>query len=128
ASEKDNQETVQYHHHSGDTLHSPATPKTPPKGFSLISLSLSTHSLSLQFSLINGAAASCSVLRRQPTRTGKHRFSDLEIADPRSIDRVFVCVARASVFAFGLAYGNIKLKFHKMKAKPHSIAEAKRHH
>ncbi|KAJ8767216.1 hypothetical protein K2173_013613 [Erythroxylum novogranatense] len=37
-------------------------------------------------------------------------------------------VARVSAFSVGLVYGNMKLKYLKMKAKSHKKAEAKAHH
>ncbi|KAK6778146.1 hypothetical protein RDI58_024864 [Solanum bulbocastanum] len=37
-------------------------------------------------------------------------------------------VARASAFTFGLAYGSVKLKYLRAKAKSQKKAEAKAHH
>ncbi|KAL6531879.1 hypothetical protein OROMI_028242 [Orobanche minor] len=47
---------------------------------------------------------------------------------PYSGKSTLALVARASAFTFGLAYGSVKLKILKAKAKSHRKAEAKGHH
>ncbi|KAI9180978.1 hypothetical protein LWI28_009942 [Acer negundo] len=47
---------------------------------------------------------------------------------PYSGTSTFVLVASAPAFSFGLVYGNIKLKIHRMKEKSHKKAKAKAHH
>ncbi|KAH6756134.1 ATP synthase E chain [Perilla frutescens var. hirtella] len=47
---------------------------------------------------------------------------------PYSGKSTFALVARVSAFTVGLAYGSVKLKYLKMKAKSQKKAEAKAHH
>ncbi|KAK4847287.1 hypothetical protein QYF36_000390 [Acer negundo] len=47
---------------------------------------------------------------------------------PYSGTSTFVLVASAPAFSFGLVYGNIKLKIHRVKEKSHKKAKAKAHH
>ncbi|KAJ8763502.1 hypothetical protein K2173_002385 [Erythroxylum novogranatense] len=47
---------------------------------------------------------------------------------PYSGTSTLALVARVSAFSFGLVYGNMKLKYLKMKAKSQKKAEAKAHH
>ncbi|KAL3722607.1 uncharacterized protein LOC104418890 [Eucalyptus grandis] len=47
---------------------------------------------------------------------------------PYSGTSTLALVARVSAFTFGVAYGNMKLKYLKAKAKSQRKAEAKAHH